>query len=114
MSGLITCAVCVDLQEELEVTVCLGSSEGIGNTCRLPIISTHVERESIDTISGGFGDVIGPSRRGIRVCLLVSTTRSWRKNAYVADHVVSPDIFGVGVSWGCFNAHYTSGSERSG
>jgi len=75
MSALIICAECRDLQEELEFTICLGSSEGIGNTCRLPIISTHVERESIDTISGSFGDVISPDRGGIRVCLEVSSTR---------------------------------------
>lgn len=75
MSAWTTCEVYEDLQEELEVTVGLGSSEGVGDTCRLPIISTHVECESIDTISGSFGDVISPDRGGIRVCLMVNSTR---------------------------------------
>jgi len=75
MSAWTTCKVYEDLQEELEVTVGLGSSEGIGDTCRLPIISTHVERESIDTISGSFGNIISPSRGSIRVCLMVNSTR---------------------------------------
>lgn len=61
-----------DLQEQLEVALCLGSSVGIGNTCRLPFISAHVECESVDTIGGRFGNIVSPYGGGVRVCLFVS------------------------------------------
>jgi hypothetical protein len=61
-----------DLQEQLEIALGLGSSVGIGNSCRLPFISTHVERESVDPVSGGSGDIISPDSGGVGVCLLIS------------------------------------------
>jgi hypothetical protein len=84
-----------DLQEELEIAFRLGSGVGIGNTCRLPFISTHVEREPINPISGGLGDVISPYSAGVRVSLLVSVARLRSKKAHVSNHVMCPDIFSV-------------------
>lgn len=81
------------VQEELEVALCLGSGVSIGNTCRLPFISTHIEGESVNSIGRGFGDIIRPDSRGVRVCLLVSRIRAVGKGTHVTNHVMGPNVF---------------------